>query len=304
MTGTPEVSVVMSVYNGAANLAATLDSVLAQEDCDFEFIAVNDGSVDTSGQVLDDYAARDKRLRVIHQSNTGLTRALMRGCAQARGTFIARQDADDLSLPGRLNEQASFLRCRPDVVLVASAARFVAPGGEWLFDVSPPATDIAVDIDTADLRLPPLVATCFRRDAYLRAGGFRAVFSVAQDIDLWLRLADQGACEGLDRVHYQATMTLGGISSRRRKEQLRLAALAIECARQRRLGLADTALLDSFVPNPVRRATSRARERAAFHYFIASCLRQQDPVAAKRYYSLALRDNPLHMKALVRRILI
>ena len=60
---------------------------------ELEFIVVNDGSTDKTGEILDDYARRDHRVRVIHQENTGLTRALIRGCDAARGEFIARQDA-------------------------------------------------------------------------------------------------------------------------------------------------------------------------------------------------------------------
>ena len=99
MSTNPEVSVVMSVYNGASNLAATMDSILSQEGVELEFIVVNDGSTDETGEILDDYARRDDRVRVIHQENTGLTRALIRGCAAATGEFIARQDAGDVSLP-------------------------------------------------------------------------------------------------------------------------------------------------------------------------------------------------------------
>src|SRR5882672_190526 len=75
----------MSVLNGAEALPATLDSVLDQQDCDFEFIVVNDGSTDASACILDRRAAGDPRLRVIHQANTGLTLALIRGCNEARG---------------------------------------------------------------------------------------------------------------------------------------------------------------------------------------------------------------------------
>lgn len=302
MSGGPEVSVVMSVYNGADGLAATLDSVLGQQDCDLEFIVIDDGSADGSGEILDRYAARDPRLRVIHQRNTGLTRALIRGCELARGEFIARQDADDLSLPGRLKEQCDFLKAQPAAVLVASTVRFVAPAGEWLFDVAPPP-QVTVDLQTRHLRLPPLFATCFRREAYLRVGGFRPTFVVAQDADLWLRLLEAGACSGLSRLHYQSTLTSGGISSRRRGEQLRLAALALQCAHQRRLGQDDAALLAAYSPKLAPRNVTKAREQAAFHYFIGSCLRPHDPVAAKRYFRLALRDNPFHLKALVRRLL-
>lgn len=302
----PEVSVVMAVFNAAASLPATLDSVLGQTGCELEFVVVNDGSTDDSGAVLDTRAVRDPRLRVLHQANQGLTRSLVRGCAEARGEFIARQDADDRSLPGRLAAQLARLRADPRLAAVATGLRFAAPHGEWVQDVLPPAR-IDPDISGESVALPPLVAACFRRDAYERCGGFEPTFVVAQDIDLWLRLIEQGPCEGMPEVLYEAVLTPGGISSRRRPEQLRHAALALACARARRAGLDEAPLLDAFVPAPrVSRNTSprqRARERAAFHYFVASCLRPHDRDAARRYFAQALSDNPLHFKALVRRVL-
>ena len=103
MSGDPLISVVMSVFNDARHIAATLDSVLSQEDADLEFIVIDDGSTDETGQILDGYAVRDPRLRVVHQENSGLTCSLIRGCALARGKYIARQDGGgDVSLPGRL----------------------------------------------------------------------------------------------------------------------------------------------------------------------------------------------------------
>ena len=92
MSGDPLISVVMSVFNDAQHVATALDSVLSQEAVDLEFIVIDDGSTDGTGQILDGYAARDPRLRVIHQENSGLTRSLIRGCNQARGKYIARQD--------------------------------------------------------------------------------------------------------------------------------------------------------------------------------------------------------------------
>src|SRR5262245_12696845 len=97
-----DVSVVMSVYNGASSLSVTMNSVLSQAGVDLEFVIVNDGSTDGTGEILDDYALSDSRVRVIHQKNTGLTGALILGCAAATGEFIARQDVGDTSLPGRL----------------------------------------------------------------------------------------------------------------------------------------------------------------------------------------------------------
>ena len=132
MTTIPKVSVVMSVYNGAEHLAETLDSVLQQEDCDFEFIVVNDGSTDGTAKVLDKYASLDSRLRVFHQENTGLTKALIKGCSEARGEFIARQDAGDISLPGRLKQQRDFLMSHPEAVMCACAVQFTgSTPGYW-----------------------------------------------------------------------------------------------------------------------------------------------------------------------------
>jgi glycosyltransferase involved in cell wall biosynthesis len=95
---TPTVSVVLSVHDDEPFLAECLESVLAQTGVSFEVIAIDDGSTDGSAVLLDAYAARDARLRVVHQPNAGLTRALIRGCAMARGRFVARQGAFDVLL--------------------------------------------------------------------------------------------------------------------------------------------------------------------------------------------------------------
>ena len=204
MAGLPQVSVVMSVYNGAGHLAETLDSVLSQQDCDFEFIVVDDGSSDNTATILDEYASRDTRLCVIHQENTGLTRALIRGCAEARGEFIARQDAGDISLPGRLKLQSDFLQKHPEAVMTGCAVQFTGPLHEPLYTASKPMLQLDAGfriLDIAHLSGPPHHgATMFRRDAYQKAGGYRAAFVVAQDIDLWLRLSEQGQCLGMAEV--------------------------------------------------------------------------------------------------------
>ena len=99
-SGVPDVSVVMSVYNGARYLPVAVESILSQDEVDFELIIVNDGSTDESGRALRDYARRDARIRVLEQENAGLTRALIRGCAEAlqRRTGNAARGREDLRL--------------------------------------------------------------------------------------------------------------------------------------------------------------------------------------------------------------
>ena len=143
-------------------------------------------------------------------------------------------------------------------------------------------------------------ATMFRREAYLAVGGYRLTFVVAQDIDLWLRMSERGPCLGMPETLYQARTEAGSISSRRRQEQFRLARLAIACAIERRQGGDEALLLEQFVGSPSPNGPAGRRERASFNYFIGSCLREHDRAGATRYYRLALRDNPFHLKALLR----
>ena len=304
----PEVSVVMGVYNGAEHLAQTLDSILSQEGCDFEFIVVDDGSTDDTGRILDERAARDNRLRVIHQQNTGLTRALIRGCAEARGEFIARQDAGDVSLPGRLAAQCAHLENNPGTVMVACGARFVGPDGEPLYEIVRTGDELDKGLSNLDVQTiqgpPHHGSTMFRKVAYISAGGYRTAFVVAQDIDLWLRLAEQGKCWGLNEVRYEARLAASSISGRRRLEQIRAGELAIECALLRRMGKADQARIDMETPPDVSAGGRTTRqEKSRFFYFIGACLRKRDPMAAKRYFRRAVQENPLHFKALARSIL-
>src|SRR5262245_60096318 len=106
----PDISVVVGVYDGQRYLRESMSSVLDQTDVSLELIVVDDGSTDASSAILEEVARHDHRVRVIRQENLGLTKALQRGCAEARGGLIARQDADDLSWPGRFQVQVELFR--------------------------------------------------------------------------------------------------------------------------------------------------------------------------------------------------
>lgn len=304
----PEVSVVMSVYNGAQHLEETLRSVLTQEGCDFELVVVDDGSTDETPSILSDWAARDSRMRILSQENTGLTRALILGCSETRGTFIARQDAGDVSLPGRLAAQADYLRTHGETVLVACGARFVGPENEMLYEVVRAGDALGAGLARLDVRSiagpPHHGGAMFRRDAYLSVGGYRTAFVVAQDIDLWLRLAERGRLWGQDAIYYLARLAPNSISNRRRSDQLEAGVLAIACAKARRNGADENDLLNkqSSQSTP-RRGVAGRWERSRFFYFIACCLHKNDPAASRRYFARAARENPFFIKAVARRIL-
>src|SRR4030042_1971241 len=99
----------MSVYNGEKYLKEAVESILNQTFRDFEFIIINDGSTDGTGAILASYQQKDARIRIYNQENQGLIASLNRGCQLARGEYIARMDADDISLPQRLQRQLDYM---------------------------------------------------------------------------------------------------------------------------------------------------------------------------------------------------
>lgn len=187
--GKPMISVVMGIYKDAKYVQAAAQSILDQTFTDFEFIVINDGSPDKSPEIV--AGLNDQRIRLIHQTNHGLVDTLNKGLGLARGEFIARQDADDISLPSRFERELSLLASQPRVGLVSA---FFA----YIDDQSQP-TGITITSPTKHLDLRrsfyivnPFSHGCslFRKSAYQQAGGYRSDYGPTEDYDLWRRLAD------------------------------------------------------------------------------------------------------------------
>jgi len=187
----PCISVVMSVFNGEPLLSEAVESILGQTFGDFEFIIINDGSTDGSGETLQKFARQDDRIRLVEQPNRGLNLALNDGIDAARGKYLARMDADDISLPERLAQQHTFLETHPEIGVVGvEAVWFMVDGRErrdrWMRVHSP---------DHARWRL--LFQNCMIHPSVM---GRTELFKryrycpdtrVAQDYELWLRMSLQ-----------------------------------------------------------------------------------------------------------------
>ncbi len=300
---TPELSVVLSVYNGGEKLAPTIDSICSQQGVDFEFIIVNDGSSDTSAEILNAYAEQDSRIRPIHQANTGLTRALIRGCGEAVAPFIARQDVGDISLPGRLKTELDLFRKDPSLVMVSCGTRFVLADGEPLYEVAPSTEEVKVGLralTVRQLRGPSHHgAVMFHTDAYRRVGGYRPAFDIGQDIDLWVQLAEIGEHAATIKILYEAEYSLGGISAGKSSEQLRTGRLILNSAARRRMGKSDDDILRD-AEAVTRRARNTKPRKSEALYFIGAALLRRKPEKARDYFRLALRENPGHIKSWTR----
>lgn len=188
---TSAVSVLMPVYNGEQFLAEAIESILGQTFADFEFLIVDDGSTDNSPTILADYASRDPRIRVVTQANAGIVAALNRGLAECRSPLVARMDADDVSLPMRLERQMAFLAARPSVAVVGTAIQLISETGAAGPEVHHPAAQqvIARRLRHGNCLAHPSVM--MRRDVVMGVGGYREFLRHAEDYDLWTRAAER-----------------------------------------------------------------------------------------------------------------
>jgi glycosyltransferase involved in cell wall biosynthesis len=295
---TPEVSVVVGAYNGERYLRESLSSVLCEQDLSMELIVVDDGSTDSTSRILAEFAGRDDRVCLIRQEHQGLTAALRNGCSAARGTWIARHDADDLTWPGRLPAQAKLLRDDRRLVLVWSRSRIIGPEGEALYETAQPAdrAEAAEDLRQG-IRGPCHGSVMFRADVYRRIGGYRSEFRFAQDWDLWLRMVEAGEVDSLARILYSRRVSAGCISAHRAAQQKRLAEIAREAFQARRRGEpeAPCLVLAARVSEEPPSRDDPGRQSAT-SYFIGKCLLNRRDVRAIRYLQNSVGQSPLSWK--------
>lgn len=208
----PRLSVVMSVYNNCQELPRALDSILGQTFNDFELVAVNDGSTDGSGQLLERYVRADGRIKVLHQDNKGLTASLNTACAAACGKYLIRHDADDLSAPERFAAQIDYMDSRPEVVLAGTWICMTHPasGPQFLWKMPDDSNTLKAWLNRG---FNPFIhgSTIFRRQIFEKlAPGYRFGNS-CQDIDLWMRMSGLGEFGVVPIVGYFYTSSLGSI---------------------------------------------------------------------------------------------
>ncbi|MEN9419483.1 MAG: hypothetical protein RI988_3103 [Pseudomonadota bacterium] len=240
-TRPPRVSVIMSVRDGEAFVAAALQSIRTQTMPDFECVVVDDGSRDRTPAILAAAAAQDARLRVVHAAPPGgLVAALNLGCAMARAPLLARMDADDVALPQRLAQQLERLAHDTRLVVLGGAALFVDAQDRLLPPdptlTGPAALDAALRRGDCPLIHPTVV---MRRSAFEAVGGYRACIAHAEDYDLWLRLAERGDLDNLREPVLRYRRHPHQVSIRHFREQALSNLAARASARARRAGEPD-----------------------------------------------------------------
>ena len=191
----PKLTVLTPVHNGERFLERTIESILAQDFADFEFVIVDDGSTDATAEILKHWAARDSRIvteRVTR--HTGLAAALNRGLAIARGECVGKQDSDDICVNGRLRAQVELLDREPDAALVSANHIMIEADGRWaadvIVDIPPGLFPYLLNFSHAE----PGAGTqgMFRRAAALEIGGFCETIEASIDYEFYSRLITRG----------------------------------------------------------------------------------------------------------------
>lgn len=192
----PMISVIMGVYNGERFLREAIDSILGQTYGNFEFIICNDCSTDGSAEILQEYATKDKRIKLLdNEHNLGLAATLNKCLGEARGTFIARMDSDDRSLPDRFDSQLKWLEKNPEVCALGCAVEFIDDNGN-VFGTRTITSDRYYELSDA-VRQSVLVhpSVMMRKESVMAVGGYSSnkLTTRAEDYDLWCKLCEKGA---------------------------------------------------------------------------------------------------------------
>ena len=299
----------MSVFNEGDRVVRAVDSIRAQTLTEWELLAIDDGSTDGCGASLDALAAADGRIRVVHQENVGLTRALIRGCKEARGEFIARQDADDLSHPARLEKQAALLASDSRLGTVSCWTQYIGPEDEPLEVVTRPVDSELATRQLLDERQGPPAhgSVMFRRTLCEEVGGYRAEFYFGQDSDLWLRMAERARIGYVPEVLYHFRRDPESISGSRRPLQKRFGELGQACRAARRTGVSEAprlavaaALTDRIRHDCASGGLARDDAASEMAYLIGSRLAQDGDRRALKYLRRVIWNRPWHWRAWMR----
>ena len=193
----PQVSVIVPVYNGAWSIARCLDALIAEQaSVPLEIIVVDDGSTDSTLDILQGY---QNQIRVFRQANAGPGAARNTGVAEATAGLVAFMDSDDEIVPGRLRMQLDYMQLHPDVILSFGAIAFRSqPDIPYLSTLAPPQgvwstlTDPYRHLMTCGGECVNTMTVMLRRDCFLQVGGFDTRYRCGEDTDLWVRLAELG----------------------------------------------------------------------------------------------------------------
>ena len=244
---TPTVSVVLCIYNGETYLRQAIDSVLRQSFSNFELLLVDDGSTDNTLGIIREFAKQDSRCVVLTGPNQGLIGSRNMGIAHAQAEFIALMDADDICMPRRLSTQLQYMQANPECVAVGSQVLLIDPEARpikpLLTEVTHQAIDAAHMAGWGGAIINP--SAMIRKSAFMQVGKYQKDFLHAEDMDMFLRLAEVGKLANIPEILLHYRQHPASVGYQHASTQQASAAQATAAARQRRGLLKESTRLNS-----------------------------------------------------------
>lgn len=185
---TPEITVLLPAYNASDVISEAIESILNQSFENFEFLIINDGSTDNTLDIIQSYAKKDTRIRILNQNNMGLIATLNRGLATSSAKFVARMDADDISLPNRLQLQLDTIKNNPKISVCGSSIEIIETNEKSIKETAPNKIK-AISIFASPLVHPSVL---MNKHDVLSVGGYSPHALHAEDYDLWDRMISRG----------------------------------------------------------------------------------------------------------------
>jgi len=230
----PRVSVLLPVWNGEAFLEEAIESMLSQTLSSFELIVIDDGSTDRSAAIAEEFARGDDRVRVLRRPHEGFSVTLNAGIAAVRGEYVARMDADDISVPDRLQKQVAYLDAHAACVAVGSWIDVIDDSGRRIglrtFVTTHDEISAALLSGVSPMAHPTIV---LHTDALRAAGGYDARRYPSEDLDLWVRLGEKGELANLAEALLQHRRHKAAIGVRDREAMKAMALVICNEARAR-----------------------------------------------------------------------
>lgn len=190
----PLISVVMPVFNGEDYLSESIESILTQTYTNFEFIIIDDGSTDSSLAIIESFKKKDNRILVFSRQNKGLIASLNQGCGLARGEYIARMDADDISLPTRFEKQYDLMENKN--LDICGCHFFIIDDKGSLESLKLTPINQQTILISLACEVPFAHPSVMFRKSFLEKTGLKygqSTYITAEDFDLWVRMYYQGA---------------------------------------------------------------------------------------------------------------
>ena len=218
-----EVSIIMCCYNSEDWISKTIESVLKQDFPKFEFIIINDGSTDSTKNILDQYVRQDRRIKVFNQKNHGLTKSLNTAIDYAKNNWIARIDSDDICESNRISKQINFISESNNIKIYLIASSWIG-----IDNIGNEISRNKYILNSKQIKnriknfIPTLShsTVMFNKNIFKKIGGYRERLKTCQDIDLWIRFSEIGEIECITDFLVKVRSHNRQITKLRRREQL------------------------------------------------------------------------------------